>query len=79
MKLINPIVCDLIQWASDKNYPVAVRQYDVYVDGFANGEFTVCYGDDFDTVLISRKFNRKLSLITPEEFKDILCYSMGDF
>lgn len=79
MKLTNLIVCDLIQWASDKNYPVAVRQYDVLVDGFANGEFIVCYGDDFDTVLISRKFNGKLSLITPEDFKDILCYSLGDF
>lgn len=67
MNLSNPVICELLAYASNNNYCVELRSYAAVVDGFHgnpvfvvdNNPFPLIYKGAFDTDCI----------ITPDDFK----------
>lgn len=72
MKL-NAQIIDLIQFASEKGYPVYVGLYEVTVDAFGDGRFHIFWDDGFFKVNIYRRLENKTSAINgSDEFKSLL-------
>lgn len=72
MKL-NAQISDLIQFASEKGYPVYVGVNDVTIEAFGDGMFYIFWNDGFGNVLLSRRLENKTTLINgSDEFKSLL-------
>ncbi|HHR9067860.1 TPA: hypothetical protein ACTADN_001896 [Salmonella enterica subsp. enterica serovar Birkenhead] len=70
---IDETICDLIQFASDKGYPVHVNTNDIVIDAFGDGTFHIFWSDLFRKVLISRRLEYKNQPIKDiDEFKSLL-------
>lgn len=44
MRLVNPVVCELLQYASDNNYVVELRPHYAVVDGFHGNQVFITDG-----------------------------------
>lgn len=67
MNLKNPVVCDLLQYASNNNYCVELCWNYAVVDGFHGKQVFVV--DDNPGVLIYAGEIDKSCLISPDEFR----------
>lgn len=76
MRLANPVVCELLQYASDNNYVVELRSHYAVVDGFHGNQVFIterCHVENdgnlgFSGIIYNGEFEDSC-IITPDEFK----------
>lgn len=76
MRLVNPVVCELLQYASNNNYVVELRPHYAVVDGFHGNQVFItegyCVKNDgefgFTELIYNGEFEDSC-IITPEYFK----------
>lgn len=69
MKLSNEVT-ELIEYASDRGFPVHINKNDVVIDSFANGFIYVYYNDDSNIVIRTKRRYVNDRIISSDEFKD---------
>ncbi|EKY8786447.1 hypothetical protein RE773_000395 [Salmonella enterica] len=69
MKLNNEIA-ELIEYASDRGFPVHINKRDVVIDSFANGFIYVYYNDASEISIMTRRRYSPDRIISSDEFKD---------
>lgn len=67
MNLSNPVICELLAYASNNNYCVELRSYAAVVDGFHGKSVFVVDNDPFP-LIYHGEFEMDC-IITPEDFK----------
>ncbi|EGM6222555.1 hypothetical protein IRW67_004971 [Salmonella enterica] len=69
MKLNNEVT-ELIEYASDRGFPVHINKLDIVIDSFANGFIYVYYNDASDVVIRTKRRYVNDRIISSDEFKD---------
>ncbi|ECO1010153.1 hypothetical protein AA464_08480 [Salmonella enterica subsp. enterica serovar Newport] len=69
MKLNNEIA-ELIEYASDRGFPVHINKRDIVIDSFANGLIYLYYNEDSDIVIRTKRCYLNERIISSDEFKD---------
>lgn len=69
MKLNNEVT-ELIEYASDRGFPVHINKRDVVIDSFANGFIYVYYNDASEISIMTRRRYSPDRIISFDEFKD---------
>ncbi|ECG5640453.1 hypothetical protein E1K64_01530 [Salmonella enterica subsp. enterica serovar Poona] len=67
MNLSNPVICELLAYASNNNYCVELRSYAAVVDGFYGSQVFIV--DNNPSPLIYSGAFQADCLITPDDFK----------
>lgn len=69
MKLNNEII-ELIEYASERGFPVHINKRDVVIDSFANGFIYVYYNNASEISIMTRRRYSPDRIISSDEFKD---------